>query len=252
MRLLIHCIAFSSLIAMSGVVTAQPDGAAPPLDLDTAISKALAGNPSLKAAGYQLQIQDARIDQAGIKPRPQLGIEVEDVFGSGTNDILEGIQTTASVTWILERGVRASRVSAARARSSLIESDIAIQRLDVSAETARHYLESLDLQARAVIAAEGIELGAAAITAIERRVNAGSAPAADLSRARADLRRQELIKEDIEHELVIYSIPRQSKPLLTLKPDWIKIQTWSAISQLSEFMKRNCVLNKRATANPGA
>jgi cobalt-zinc-cadmium efflux system outer membrane protein len=202
MQRLINCIAFSSLIAMASLVTAQPDGAALALDLETAITKAMAGNPGLKAAGYQLQIQDARIDQAGIKPRPQLGIEVEDVFGSGTNDMLEGIQATASVTWILERGVRASRVSAARARSSLIESDIAIQRLDVAAETARHYLESLDLQARIVIATEGIELGAAAVTAIERRVEAGSAPAADLSRARADLRRQELIKEDIEHELL--------------------------------------------------
>jgi cobalt-zinc-cadmium efflux system outer membrane protein len=202
MQRLINCIAFSSLIAMTGLVTAQPDGAALALDLETAITKAMAGNPSLKVAGYQLQIQDARIDQAGIKPRPQLGIEVEDVFGSGTNDMLEGIQATASVTWVLERGVRASRVSAARARSSLIESDIAIQRLDVAAETARHYLESLDLQARAVIAAEGIELGAAAVTAIERRVDAGSAPEADLSRARADLRRQELIEENIEHELL--------------------------------------------------
>ncbi|MDA0281526.1 MAG: TolC family protein [Proteobacteria bacterium] len=202
MQRLIHCIAFSSLIAMTGVAMAQPDGTAPSLDLETAITKAMAGNPSLKAAGYQLQIQDARIDQAGIKPRGQLGIEVEDVFGSGTNDMLEGIQATASVTWVLERGVRASRVSAARARSSLIESDIAIQRLDVAAETARHYLESLDLQARLVIAVEGIELGAAAVTAIERRVDAGSAPAADLSRARADLRRQELIVEDIEHELL--------------------------------------------------
>ncbi|PCI74758.1 MAG: hypothetical protein COB20_14575 [SAR86 cluster bacterium] len=202
MQRLIYSLAFSSLLGMVGLVTAQPNESAPPLDLDSAIVKTLAGNPGLKATGYQLQIQDARIAQAGIKPRPKLELEVEDVFGSGANDILEGIQTTASVVWILERGVRESRVSAARARSSLIESDIAIQRLDVSAETARYYLESLDLQARLDISAEGIELGAAAVTAIERRVNAGSAPAADLFRARADLRRQELIEEDIEHELL--------------------------------------------------
>ena len=202
MQRLVYCIAFSSLIAMTGVVTAQPDGVAPSLDLETAITKALAGNPDLKATGYQLQIQEARVDQAGIKPRPRLQIDVEDVFGSGKNDMLRGVQSTASVAWVLERGVRESQVSAVRARSSLIESDIAIQRLDVAAETARRYLESLDLQARLVIATDGIELGAAAVTAIEQRVNAGSAPAADLARARADLRRQELVQDDIEHELL--------------------------------------------------
>jgi cobalt-zinc-cadmium efflux system outer membrane protein len=202
MQRLLHCIVFSSLVVLAGAVAAQPDGELPVLDLETAVTKALAGNPGLKAAGYQLQIQDARIGQAGIKPRPQLGIEVEDVFGSGTNDMLEGIEATASVTWILERGVRASRVTAARARSSLIESDIAIQRLDVAAETARHYGESIALQARLVITEEGIELGEAAVSAIQRRVEAGSAPAAELARAQADLRRQELLREDIEHELL--------------------------------------------------
>ena len=112
---------------------AQPAESLLPLDLNTAITRALADNPALKAAGYQLQIQEARIVQAGIKPRPQLEIEVEDVFGSGVNDLLRGIQTTASISWILERGVRKSQISAARTRSSLIESDIAIQRIDVAA-----------------------------------------------------------------------------------------------------------------------
>ena len=138
---------------------AQPAESLLPLDLNTAITRALADNPALKAAGYQLQIQEARIVQAGIKPRPQLEIEVEDVFGSGVNDLLRGIQTTASISWILERGVRKSQISASRSRSSLIESDIAIRRLAVAAESARRYLESLDLQARQIIAAQGIVLG---------------------------------------------------------------------------------------------
>ncbi|MFT6824830.1 MAG: cobalt-zinc-cadmium efflux system outer membrane protein [Pseudohongiellaceae bacterium] len=202
MQRLIHCIAFSSLVAMASLAIAQPDGAALSLDLETAITHALAGNPSLKATGYQLRIQDARIDQAAIKPRPKLQIDVEDVLGSGANDMLRGVQSTASVVWILERGVRESLISSVRARSSIIESDIAIQRLDVAAETARRYIECLELQSRLVIATEGIELGAAAVTAIDQRVSVGSAPAADLARARANLRKLELVEENIEHELL--------------------------------------------------
>ena len=202
MRTLTFCSCFFSLMVVVSPLLAQAAESLLPLDLNTAITRALADNPALKAAGYQLQIQEARIVQAGIKPRPQLEIEVEDVFGSGVNDLLRGIQTTASISWILERGVRKSQISAARTRSSLIESDIAIQRLDVAAESARRYLESLDLQTRQIIAAQGVVLGEATVAAIEQRVNAGSAPAAELALALADLRRRQLIEEDIEHELL--------------------------------------------------
>ena len=149
-----------------------------------------------------MQLQDARIEQAGIKSRPQLEVEVEDILGSGTNDLLNGIQTTASISWILEQQLRDSRVSAARAGSSLVQSEIDIQRLDVAAETARRYLACLELQARQVIAAEAIALGEAAVDAIELRVTAGTTPVAELSRARAFLRQQELLADDVEHELL--------------------------------------------------
>lgn len=183
------------------VITFAQDSDAPLL-LQDAVERALAGNPSLRAAGVQQQLQDARIEQAGIKPRPQLDIEIEDVFGSGDNDLLQGVQATATVSWLLEHGLRQSRVNAASARSSLIETEIAIRRLDVAAETARRFLDSLELQTRLVIAEQGIELGEAAVAAIEQRVQAGTTPAAELARSRADLRRLQLVEEDIEHELL--------------------------------------------------
>jgi cobalt-zinc-cadmium efflux system outer membrane protein len=98
--------------------------------------------------------------------------------------------------------LRESRVEAATARSSLVEADIAIQRLDVSAETARRFLESLELQTRLLIAEQGITLGEAAVAAIAQRVDAGTTPAAELARSRADLRRLQLNEDDIRHELL--------------------------------------------------
>lgn len=178
---------------------AQNDSA---VDLQSAIEKALAGNPGLRAAGIQRQLQEARIEQAGIKPRPTLLVEVQDVFGSGVNDLLSGIETTATVSWLLESELRNSRLGAARAGSSLVEADIAIRRMDVAAETALLYLQSLELRTRLAIAAEGIELGQAAVDAITQRVDAGTAPTAELARARADLRRLEMLEENYEHELL--------------------------------------------------
>lgn len=200
-RLFLFWLASSAILTHAGSpVAAQEVHQA--IDLVTAVNKTMTGNPALRAAGIQMQIQDARIEQAGITPQPQLELEVEDVFGSGANDLLRGMQATASVSWVLEKDLRTSRVAAARAGSSLVASDIAIQRLDVAAETARRFLECLELQTRLLIAAEAIGLAQAAVTAIELRVNAGTTPVADLSRARADLHRQQLIEEDIEHELL--------------------------------------------------
>lgn len=193
-----------SVAALLGLwaVDAMAQDDATVIDLDTAVSRALADNPELRAAGIQRQLQQARIEQAGIKPRPQLEVRVEDVLGSGVNDLLRGTEATATVSWLLERGLREQRVSTAQAGNSLVEIDIAIRRLDVAAETAQRYLESLELQSRLLIASEGIALGEAAVEAIQQRVEAGTAPPAELTRARADLRWQELREEDIEHELL--------------------------------------------------
>lgn len=190
-----------TLLLLSSVsVTAQ--NSQTPLFISEALEKAESGHPSLRAAGIQRQLQEARIEQAGVKPRPELNVEVENVFGSGTNDLLRGVEATASVSWLLERGLRDSRIEAAVTRSSLVEADIAIQRLDVAAETARRFLASLELQARLLIAEAGIALGEEAVEAIAQRVDAGTTPAAELARSRADLRRMQINEDDIRHELL--------------------------------------------------
>lgn len=193
-------IVFYLGVALLSSLTEAQDSR-PLLLLDHAVDKAMAYNPALRAAGIQRQIQAAQVDHAGIKPRPELTIEVEDVFGSGANDLLQGIQTTATVSWLLEHGLRQTRIEAASVRSSLIETDIDIKRLDIAAETARRFLDSLELQTRLVIAQQGIQLGEEAVAAIEQRVAAGTTPPAELARSRADLLRLRLGADDIEHEL---------------------------------------------------
>lgn len=199
-QFILRAVIGTLLLPSSVSVTAQ--NSQTPLFISEALEKAEAGHPSLRAAGIQRQLQEARIEQAGVKPRPELNVEVENVFGSGTNDLLRGVEATASVSWLLERGLRNSRIEAAVTRSSLVEADIAIKRLDVAAETARRFLASLELQARLLIAEAGIALGEEAVEAIAQRVDAGTTPAAELARSRADLRRMQINEDDIHHELL--------------------------------------------------
>ncbi|MEX2367439.1 MAG: hypothetical protein WD601_12605, partial [Pseudohongiellaceae bacterium] len=87
-------IAMLSTAALPGLsaVDAMAQDDASVIDLNTAVNRSLADNPDLRAAGFQRQLQQARIEQAGIKPRPQLEVRVEDVFGSGGNDLLSGTE----------------------------------------------------------------------------------------------------------------------------------------------------------------
>lgn len=172
------------------------------ISLDEAATRTLSDSPALKALGFQMRIQEARTLQAGIKPLPQLFVEAENFLGSGESDMFSGMQNTFSIGWILDRGIRESMVDASSARMPVIESEINIARLDAVAETARRYLDCLDLQTRMTSALEGIRLAQEAVDEIGTRVNNGIAPSADLARANAELARRELILEDIEHELV--------------------------------------------------
>lgn len=197
-----------SLFQKTGLITwvlllpviALAQQAATVLDLDQAIARTLTENPGLNALGYQVRAQEGRILQAGIKPPPELVLSVENILGSGENDLFYGAQTTLSIAWILDHGVTARRVDAETAARDLMTMDMEVSRLDAAAETARLYLDALALQTRMTNAVAAISQAEATVAAITERVEAGATPAAELARARTELARRELVREDIEHE----------------------------------------------------
>lgn len=185
----------------AGPLPAQP--AAPSvLDLDEALARTLKGNPELVAAGFQIEAAEGRVVQAGLAPRPELGIAVQDAFGTGDFGSVHSAETTATVGWFLERGLRAHIVEAARAGVALRVADAEIARFDTVAETARRYVACLAFQARLASATRAVERARTAVTISAERVGAGRSPQAELSRAEAELARAELRQEDYEHELL--------------------------------------------------
>jgi len=84
------------------------------IGLYEAVARTLLHNPELIAFGYQLQAQDGRVLQAGLAPNPELSFTVEDALGTGRFSGADSAQTTLSIAWILERGVRQRRLESAR------------------------------------------------------------------------------------------------------------------------------------------
>jgi cobalt-zinc-cadmium efflux system outer membrane protein len=169
--------------------------------LDEAITRTLVGNPQLLAFGYQLDIKRGRVQQAGVAPIPELMVTVEDALGTGEHQGFSSAETTVSLGWAFERTLRERRTSAALASESLFTDDIEILRVDAAAETARRFLTLMAYQTRAVTADEAVALAEKSVEVVQRRVEVGRSPDADLARAQADLAFAVLAQEDIEHEL---------------------------------------------------
>lgn len=178
------------------------DSSASALSLQDALIRTVEQNPALVASGYQIDAAEGRLQQARLAPNPELDVVVQDVLGTDDFRGINNAETTVSLSWILERGVRAQIIDAARADLSLQSQDVSIARLDVAAETARRFVTCLALQAQARVALEAVGLATETVAAVDERVAAGVQPEAELERAEAALARSEMEHESIEHELL--------------------------------------------------
>lgn len=223
------------------------------IGMEEAITKTLARNPALVAFGYQIEIQQARLTQSQLRPNPELGLVVENAFGSGEYEGTEGAETTLSLGWVLERGKLEHRIAAARAGVSSFEAEAEIQRLDVMAQTARLFLVSLANQERLVQTQEAVTLAEKTVEVVKVRVTAGRTPDADLARAEAELARVRLAREDVEHELETSNY-RLSAQWGEFEPDFSKLigditrlPVPASFSSLLEHIDQNPSLSRYLT-----
>mgnify|MGYP003140130132 FL=1 len=197
--------------------------AAEEITLEQAIINTITQNPELQAFGYELRAQDGVILQAGLSPKPEFTVTVEDVLGTGVAQALSGAQTTASISWVLEGQLRQRRIDAARTGSLVLASEAEVMRLDAAAQTARYYIQALAHQASLQLAAQSITLAEDAVTTISQRVSAGTSPRSDLARARAELSMRKLMQEDLRHELVGF-YHRIAAQWGVLEPDFSQVE----------------------------
>jgi outer membrane protein, heavy metal efflux system len=160
-------------------------------------------NPALTAFGYQLTAQEGRLLQAGLKPNPEVAVTVDDAFGSGNYNSMDSAESSLSISWLLEGQQRRERVNSAKAQSAVLEVERDIGRLDAAANTARLYITAIALQVRQQQVQQALDVARQSVNVIQKRVNAGNSPAAEVARARIELSRLQLEQEDLEHELLV-------------------------------------------------
>lgn len=175
------------------------------LTLQAAIERSLANNPELKVSGYELTMQQGRVEQASARPALEVGLTVEDVLGSGAYRGVDSAETTLTVGWVWERGMRTHRLNAAQAGLDSLHGDAQLRRLDVATETARRFLALLMHQHELEELQRSMALAEETHATVEARVAAAKAPEAEAARSYAQVARARLDLEHEEHELLTAS-----------------------------------------------
>jgi outer membrane protein, heavy metal efflux system len=149
----------------------EPTG---PLDLAQAIALGLANNPLLSAYSYDVRAAEAQRIRAGYRPNPEIGLEVENLPGSGSRSGADATETTLRLSQVIELGgKRSRRLDEARLAGGVAAWDYESRRLDVLADTTQRFIAVAAAQERLTLARE-----AAVLAETERAVVTGRVQAA--------------------------------------------------------------------------
>ncbi len=188
---------FGYSIALSADVMEMPS-----ITLAEAVARTLTRSPELESYTYAIRAAEAERIQAGLRPNPELGVQFEDFAGTGNLRGARGLETTLSLSQVLELGDKRQRRSdAAAMQLGLIEADYDIKKLDVLAEVARRFIHAVTGQALLEVAQAALEQAERTQDAVQVRVSAARAMSAELSKAEIAVARAHIALEHREHEL---------------------------------------------------
>ena len=201
--------ACTSIVAGHNLACAAESGSSSPsslyseptgeLTLSGAIQAALARNPDLAASAYELKAAAAQIRQAGLRPNPEVDV---DVSGGSYLHGGEPEESTLLLSQVLELGgKRGYRIASATAGREVTEVVREAQQLDVLAEVTRRFITLVAAQEQLQLAQSATDLSQRTLDVVAKRVQAARSPEAERSRARIALIRAQLDEQQAGSEL---------------------------------------------------
>lgn len=153
--------------------------------LNEAVGFALVNSPQLRAFSRALRAAEARELQAGLRPNPEVELEIEEFGGSGPLSGLGAAETSIRLGQLIELGDKRAK----RARLAGIETDLErweyeAQKLDVMQRVASAFVDVLAAQEQVALVDELVELSEKSYGAVEQRVAAGKDSPVELTKAR--------------------------------------------------------------------
>jgi cobalt-zinc-cadmium efflux system outer membrane protein len=186
-RRLPHPAAGGAAITLAAILAMLAPGSAfaEPVTLADALSRAAASSPTLAAAEADVAAAVGRAQQAGFRPNPELGLEVENFAGTGGFSGVDDAESTLSVGQRFELGgKRPARERAAQAEVDAARLRLAVARADLEQQVHDAYAEAYADSRRVELARDQFMRADNLQTIATELVDAGREPPLRALRAR--------------------------------------------------------------------
>lgn len=171
----------SSTVDHSDHLVAEHEGNLP---LRAALAAALLRNPELATFAYSIRAAEARTLQAGLWPNPEVEAAFENFAGSGDVSGTSALETTIALSQTIPLGGDIEhRRRLAQLRGELTGWDYEAARIALLTEVTQRFVNALATQRQVELAQDSVKLAEQVRDSINRRVDAGAAPAVERLRA---------------------------------------------------------------------
>lgn len=171
------------------------------ISMNKAISLSLEQHSELSVYAHKSEAALALIEQAKVGRPMKFSAVAEDAFGTGNYSGINGMQTTLSISWLLENDIIASRVNLANRQVATVDVEREAKAMDIASETARVFITILSQVEKLKLAKLAEQQAQEVLKQITAKVKAGKLFAIDELRAKAALSLFTLEVEDLTHEI---------------------------------------------------
>ncbi|AXR05571.1 TolC family protein [Salinimonas sediminis] len=181
------------------------------ITLEQATRLTLQQHPDLQRYQSLLKATKADKQQATLTPAYKVGVEAENLLGSGDAAGINEAELTVSLSSVFEmEGKRTARVALVDANLSLVQSERYVASLALLSELTRQYVKTIAAKERLTLAQTSVSFADEALSIVAQRVEKGATNKAELLRARAALNQA---KVDTAFAATALAIAKQSLAL---------------------------------------
>lgn len=172
------------------------------LTLRQALALASATHPRLAGQRFALDAASARLDQASLRNPVQIGIDVENIGGTGGTRFVRDTELTLSLGTVLDlNDKRGRRMDVARQERDQLMSEQDAERIDILAEVTRRFTEIVVQQELVALARRQETMAQRALDAVNTRAKAAKAQPGEVARAEVSVTQARLVRLRAEQEL---------------------------------------------------
>ena len=198
--------AFTGIIALlsAGGVGAQdtPSVFTDPVTLKAAFQMALDQDPQLNVWQSFIEAADGQIEQAQTRPNPVVGVELENVVGTGPFQGVDGLEFTLSISQVLETAEkRTRRTELAQRERALTDWDIEARVVELESQVRTAFVDILIAQEVVTLRRAQLQLAESSMIETDKLVAAARANTVEGTRAQLSVRQQSFALSSAERDL---------------------------------------------------